>query len=89
MSAMVSSCDLPAKWLLYRCGPAWTRTRDLFLIREVKFLLIRPTLSGKSAYLRRFRCKGAVTFLLRSAAFWPGCCTVAAHSENAATSTFY
>ncbi len=36
-------------------GPAWTRTRDLFLIREVRVFLMRPVLSDNLAYLRPFR----------------------------------
>ena len=56
-------------------GPAWTRTRDRFLIREVRLFLMGSVLYENPSYLRRCEVTSVLIFRLCPAPFWLGCCT--------------
>ena len=51
-----SALRFTCKLRIFESGPAWTRTRDLFLIREVRAFLVRPVQSENPAYLYQFYC---------------------------------
>src|SRR5215203_515562 len=53
----------------FKCGPAWTRTRDLFLIREVWVFLMRSDLYENPPYYGVFGVLSVSVFLLCSAPF--------------------
>ncbi len=75
----VNSLSQTARVYLFCCWLVRTRTRDLFLIREVETLLVRPALCDDPAYFLRFwgrqRFRFPAPFGSVRTRLLHGCCT--------------